>query len=60
MVIVPFGLVLCGGKKNVFVTVDCWDGPGYPIIKHGWTITTKLKFEDVVKAINEHAFVTSE
>ncbi|XP_042563293.1 1-phosphatidylinositol 4,5-bisphosphate phosphodiesterase gamma-2-like isoform X1 [Clupea harengus] len=42
------------------IELDCWDGPGYPIIKHGWTITTKLKFEDVVKAINEHAFVTSE
>jgi len=40
--------------------VDCWEGPGEPIIYHGWTRTTKIKFEDVVKAINEHAFVTSE
>ena len=40
--------------------VDCWEGPGEPIIYHGWTRTTKIKFEDVVKAINEHAFVTSQ
>jgi len=50
--------------KGVIVSlcdpVDCWEGPGEPIIYHGWTRTTKIKFEDVVKAINEHAFVTSE
>ncbi|KAH0619519.1 hypothetical protein JD844_000203 [Phrynosoma platyrhinos] len=41
--------------------VDCWDGPdGKPIIYHGWTRTTKIKFDDVVQAIKEHAFVTSE
>ncbi|XP_075875350.1 1-phosphatidylinositol 4,5-bisphosphate phosphodiesterase gamma-2 isoform X2 [Nelusetta ayraudi] len=42
------------------VELDCWEGPGEPIIYHGWTRTTRIKFEDVVKAINEHAFVTSE
>ncbi|KAM3609416.1 uncharacterized protein V6R79_014412 [Siganus canaliculatus] len=42
------------------VELDCWEGPGEPIIYHGWTRTTKIKFEDVVRAINEHAFVTSE
>ncbi|XP_068169508.1 1-phosphatidylinositol 4,5-bisphosphate phosphodiesterase gamma-2 isoform X2 [Antennarius striatus] len=42
------------------VELDCWEGPGEPIIYHGWTRTTKIKFEDVVKVINEHAFVTSE
>ncbi|XP_019896059.2 1-phosphatidylinositol 4,5-bisphosphate phosphodiesterase gamma-2 [Esox lucius] len=42
------------------VELDCWDGPNEPIIYHGWTRTTKIKFEDVVKAINDHAFVTSE
>ncbi|XP_054632325.1 1-phosphatidylinositol 4,5-bisphosphate phosphodiesterase gamma-2 isoform X2 [Dunckerocampus dactyliophorus] len=42
------------------VELDCWEGPGEPIIYHGWTRTTKIKFEDVVKAINQHAFVASE
>ncbi|XP_056137808.1 1-phosphatidylinositol 4,5-bisphosphate phosphodiesterase gamma-2 [Lampris incognitus] len=42
------------------VELDCWEGPGEPIIYHGWTRTTKIKFEDVVKAINDHAFVSSE
>ncbi|XP_041965312.1 1-phosphatidylinositol 4,5-bisphosphate phosphodiesterase gamma-2 [Alosa sapidissima] len=42
------------------IELDCWDGPDYPIIYHGWTRTSKIKFEDVVKAINEHAFVTSD
>ncbi|TKS73809.1 1-phosphatidylinositol 4,5-bisphosphate phosphodiesterase gamma-2 [Collichthys lucidus] len=42
------------------VELDCWEGPGEPIIYHGWTRTTKIKFEDVVKAINEHAFVASD
>ncbi|XP_071767338.1 1-phosphatidylinositol 4,5-bisphosphate phosphodiesterase gamma-2 [Centroberyx gerrardi] len=42
------------------VELDCWEGPGEPIIYHGWTRTTKIKFEDVVKSINEHAFVTSD
>ncbi|KAM9302230.1 1-phosphatidylinositol 4,5-bisphosphate phosphodiesterase gamma-2 [Gastrophryne carolinensis] len=43
------------------IELDCWDGPdGKPIIYHGWTRTTKIKFEDVVQAIKEHAFATSE
>ncbi|XP_034976827.1 1-phosphatidylinositol 4,5-bisphosphate phosphodiesterase gamma-2 isoform X3 [Zootoca vivipara] len=43
------------------IELDCWDGPdGKPIIYHGWTRTTKIKFDDVVQAIKEHAFVTSE
>ncbi|XP_028665993.1 1-phosphatidylinositol 4,5-bisphosphate phosphodiesterase gamma-2-like [Erpetoichthys calabaricus] len=43
------------------IELDCWDGPaGEPIIYHGWTRTTKIKFYDVVKAINEHAFAASE
>ncbi|KAM9808134.1 LOW QUALITY PROTEIN: 1-phosphatidylinositol 4,5-bisphosphate phosphodiesterase gamma-2 [Neosynchiropus ocellatus] len=42
------------------VELDCWEGPGEPIIYHGWTRTTKIKFEDVVRAINKHAFATSE
>ncbi|XP_068116036.1 1-phosphatidylinositol 4,5-bisphosphate phosphodiesterase gamma-2 isoform X3 [Hyperolius riggenbachi] len=43
------------------IELDCWDGPdGKPIIYHGWTRTTKIKFDDVVQAIKDHAFATSE
>ncbi|XP_056381806.1 1-phosphatidylinositol 4,5-bisphosphate phosphodiesterase gamma-2 isoform X2 [Hyla sarda] len=43
------------------IELDCWDGPdGKPIIYHGWTRTTKIKFDDVVQAIKDHAFVTSD
>ncbi len=40
--------------------VDCWNGPEEPVIYHGRTMTSKIKFKDVVKAINDHAFITSE
>lgn len=47
-------------RPHVTPLVDCWDGPdGKPIIYHGWTRTTKIKFDDVVQAIKDHAFVTS-
>ena len=41
--------------------MDCWDGPNNePIIYHGHTLTSKIKFVDVIKAVSEHAFVVSE
>ena len=41
--------------------MDCWDGPdGMPYIYHGMTLTTKIRFIDVIKTIKDHAFVTSE
>ena len=43
------------------VELDCWDGQdGMPFIYHGHTMTSKIKFLDVIKTIKEHAFVTSE
>ncbi|KAL9651702.1 hypothetical protein ABK040_009317 [Willaertia magna] len=40
--------------------LDCWDGDnGQVIIFHGRTLTTKILFEDVIKAINEYGFKTS-
>lgn len=52
---------MAGCRDYMFLpSVDCWDGPdGKPIIYHGWTRTTKIKFDDVVQAIKDHAFVTS-
>ena len=42
------------------VELDCWDGNGEPIIYHGHTQTTKIKFEDAIKAIADNAWNTSE
>eukprot|EP01041_Mallomonas_annulata_P001699 gene1699-3292_t len=42
------------------VELDCWDGDnGEPIIYHGHTLTSKIKFEDVVLAIKNYAFKTN-
>jgi len=43
------------------VELDCWDGSkGEPIIFHGYTLTSKILFRDVVQAIAAYAFVVSE
>lgn len=43
------------------IELDCWDGPeGMPFIYHGHTLTTKIKFMDVLRTIKEHAFVVSD
>ena len=42
------------------VELDCWDGPeGDPIIYHGYTLTSKIKFKDVVECIGKYAFESS-
>lgn len=42
------------------IELDCWDGPdGLPIIYHGHTLTSRIKFLDVLKTIKEHAFIAS-
>ncbi|CAG8498377.1 2200_t:CDS:10, partial [Dentiscutata heterogama] len=38
------------------VEIDCWDGPDGPIVYHGHTLTTKIKFQDVISAIRTYAF----
>lgn len=41
--------------------VDCWDGPdGEPIIHHGYTLTSKILFKDVIETINKYAFTKSQ
>ncbi|KFP38683.1 1-phosphatidylinositol 4,5-bisphosphate phosphodiesterase eta-2, partial [Chlamydotis macqueenii] len=43
------------------VEVDCWDGPdGEPIVHHGYTLTSKILFKDVIETINKYAFVKNE
>ncbi|XP_064611128.1 1-phosphatidylinositol 4,5-bisphosphate phosphodiesterase gamma-1-like isoform X2 [Liolophura sinensis] len=41
--------------------LDCWDGAdGLPYIYHGHTLTSKIKFLDVIKTIKEYAWVQSD
>uniref|UniRef100_A0A668RNL3 Phosphoinositide phospholipase C n=1 Tax=Oreochromis aureus TaxID=47969 RepID=A0A668RNL3_OREAU len=43
------------------VEVDCWDGPdGEPIVHHGYTLTSKILFKDVIETINKYAFTKSQ
>ncbi|OQS02909.1 phospholipase C-eta2 [Thraustotheca clavata] len=42
------------------VEIDIWDGDdGEPVVYHGHTLTTRIKFSDVIQAINAHAFDVS-
>ena len=47
------------------MSVDCWDGgkdhDDEPIIYHGWTMTSKILFKDVINdAIKQYAFFASD
>nr|XP_057916317.1 1-phosphatidylinositol 4,5-bisphosphate phosphodiesterase delta-1a isoform X2 [Doryrhamphus excisus] len=43
------------------VELDCWDGAnGEPVIYHGYTLTSKILFRDVIQAIRDYAFKTSD
>ncbi|XP_018396204.1 PREDICTED: 1-phosphatidylinositol 4,5-bisphosphate phosphodiesterase-like isoform X2 [Cyphomyrmex costatus] len=45
------------------VELDCWDGKGEdeePIITHGKAMCTDILFKDVIYAVRDTAFVTSE
>lgn len=42
------------------VELDIWDGAnGEPVIYHGHTLTSKVPFKDVIKAIKDYAFKAS-
>lgn len=42
------------------VELDCWDGSdGEPVIYHGYTLTSKILFRDVIQAVRDYAFKTS-
>jgi phosphatidylinositol phospholipase C beta len=44
------------------IELDCWDGQddSEPIITHGMALCTDIPFKDVIEAIAETAFVTSD
>ncbi|XP_049551066.1 1-phosphatidylinositol 4,5-bisphosphate phosphodiesterase zeta-1 isoform X1 [Orcinus orca] len=41
--------------------IDCWDGSqNEPVVYHGYTLTSKLLFKTVIRAIHKYAFITSD
>lgn len=42
------------------VELDVWDGDAGPIITHGFTLTSKISFAEVIRAIKEHAFAANK
>eukprot|EP00730_Choanoeca_flexa_P001991 TRINITY_DN10872_c0_g1_i3.p1 TRINITY_DN10872_c0_g1~~TRINITY_DN10872_c0_g1_i3.p1 ORF type:complete len:1382 (+),score=416.91 TRINITY_DN10872_c0_g1_i3:102-4247(+) len=43
------------------VEIDCWGGTGSDVIVyHGHTLTSKIKFHDVIVAVQRYAFTASE
>ncbi|KAJ9148447.1 Phosphoinositide phospholipase C [Pleurostoma richardsiae] len=43
------------------VEIDCWDGPErQPIVVHGRTMTSQIKFREVINAINKYAFTSTQ
>ncbi|RXM98905.1 1-phosphatidylinositol 4,5-bisphosphate phosphodiesterase zeta-1 [Acipenser ruthenus] len=37
--------------------IDCWDGPDQePVVYHGYTLTSKILFKEVIATIEQHAF----
>lgn len=52
---------LSNGYHCFSSAVDCWDGPdGEPIVHHGYTLTSKILFKDVIETINKYAFIKNE
>ncbi|XP_032437521.1 1-phosphatidylinositol 4,5-bisphosphate phosphodiesterase zeta-1-like [Xiphophorus hellerii] len=40
--------------------IDCWDGPDTePVVYHGYTLTTKILFKDVIRTVERYAFEVS-
>lgn len=37
--------------------IDCWDGADMePVVYHGYTLTTKILFKEVITTVEQHAF----
>lgn len=43
------------------IEIDCWDGKdGEPVVYHGYTLTSKVKFRYVILNINDFAFLNNK
>lgn len=46
---------------DLHLTVDCWDGPdNHPLVFHGHTLTSKIRFTEVIQVIKDYAWEVSE
>ncbi|KAJ7370301.1 calcium-dependent phospholipase C [Desmophyllum pertusum] len=43
------------------IEIDCWDGKdGEPVVYHGYTMTSKVKFRYIILNINDFAFLNNK